>query len=217
MIPTPIIVGGGAIALLAWQQRTGLVTPPPPGKPTVAGANMSTPVGGKLNHPATTIGNKGALRQGYISALVASGGGQWTTNADVAVKQKIRELEQAAKDKYNELSGAAKQAAAKILNDKLHLNLTGKESWEEATRKVGAGIGSIVVGSACSAIPIPGVAAVAAATVCATLGAMVGAYLGEKLGAWGKKIYGDIKSWADKQWSRAKDLAASAYDHLKFW
>jgi len=225
MLSTPVIVGGAAAAIYLFNRaqeegRTAVAAPQP-----TKGANMSSPLGLKMSGFSFVGGNG----KGATSGLVTSGGGSWTEQADVAAKQKLKELEQQAKSKYNELSAAAKKKAVETLN-KLNPSpgLTGKETWEEASKKVGAALGGVVGIAACNAIPVPGLSAIAATTVCATLGAMIGAYLGERLGKWAKQAYQSVKAWSDRQWDKLKSTigdkadaikraADKAWDTVKFW
>lgn len=214
MIAIPAILAGSGIALVAWQSANAdqphATASPVPTKQPVSGGLMSAPISRKMSMMANVgqlvqIGGKGqtavASPSRTPSPLIAGG-----TNAETAVKQKLLELEARAKSEYDKLTAEAKRRAAETLN-KLNPSpgLTGNETFAEAAQKIGASVGSIVGVAACNAIPIPGLAIVAAHTVCASLGALIGAYLGGKLGEWAKKIYGDVQAWADKAWEGVKD------------
>lgn len=216
VIGLPAIVAGSGLALVAWQaSQAGTSHPtaaPVPKPQPVSGALMTAPVSRKMSMMANvgqlvTVGGKGqtsvASPSRTPSPLVAGG-----TSAELAIRQKLHELEAAAKSEYDKLTADAKKRAAEALN-KMNPSpgLTGSETFAEAAQKVGASVGSIVGVAACNALPIPGVATVVAHTACATLGAMIGAYLGGKLGEWATKLYGEVRAWADKAWEGVKDTA----------
>lgn len=235
-MPAPLVIlGGGALALYAYQSRTGgdptAGGAPRPVPRPIRGSNNSSPVGIKVkgwkSQTIFAVGGLGGSVNGG-GAMVQAGGGSYVDAAEIAARQKLKELEERAKREFDALDAQAKARATKELNDRLGAGLTGDESWAEASKKVGAAIGATAAMAGCNAIPIPGAATVFAHTVCATLGAMVGAYLGEKLGTWGKEAYAEITSWADRQWGRTQDAAEDAagavaeavedaYDYVKFW
>lgn len=230
-----VIIGGGALAYAAYQSRVAgnehAPAVPPPTKQPLPGANMSTPVRIKTAALADdrfarlfAVGGGIPVRGG---AAVTGGGGNYVDQAELAARQKLKELEEQAKAEYEKLSAAARKEGAKQLNEELGTNLTGDESWEEASRQVGAAVGSAGGTAACTAIPYVGTL-VAATGVCAVLGSMAGAYLGEKIGPWAKEAWSDIKSGADKAWEATKgavddsitavgDAAEEVGDFLKFW
>lgn len=208
----PVIIGGGAAVLLLLDSKKADASSgssPPPSPQTLGGANMSSPVGIKtmaLNTSAlkglvTTGGNGG---KGGKSALVVGG-----INAETMLRQQIAALQTKAKAEYDKLSAEAKKAGAARLNAAIKPSpgLTGKETFEEASKKIGASMGAIAGVAACNALPIPGAAQVLAHTACASLGALAGAYLGEKVGDWAEDVYDEVKSWADSAWESVGDAA----------
>jgi hypothetical protein len=219
VIGLPAIVAGSGLALVAWQaSQAGASHPtasPVPTKQPISGGVTSIPIGRKATMMANvgqlvTVGGKGqtsvASPSRTPSPLVSGG-----TSAELAIRQKLHELEAAAKSEYDKLTAEAKRRAAEALNKMSPSpGLTGNETFAEAAQKVGAAVGSIVGVAACNALPIPGVATVVAHTACATLGAIIGAYLGGKLGEWATKLYGEVQAWADKAWEGVKDTAGDA-------
>ncbi len=234
MTDLPLILAGGGLGLWAWQsfqadkaEATGVPAPasPIPRPKPLAGMGMAVPVPSKAKMMANVgqilvVGGSGQTSNPSgsksLSPLVSGGGGNASDASDQLVRQKLRELEAAAKAEYDRLSSQAKKAAADALNKMSPSpGLTGNETFEEAGRKVGAAIGATVGVAACNAIPIPGLAIVAAHTVCATLGAMIGAYIGGKLGEWAKSLYADVTAWADRRWDQISGAAEDVGDAIE--
>ncbi len=202
-IPTTVVVGGAAAALLWNSLGDGARADGPPDRgggnrvpDPAAGLNAgSVPVGGKTpKSPAPSTGGKGAIGVGI-------GKGAWLRGdqeqQDRSELDAVRELRQKAADAYAKLTSEAKRAAAAEVNKHVPgAGLTGEESWDEASAKVSAAIGGLAGAAACNLIPIPGVAQALSATLCASLGAMIGAYLGGKLEG--------IGNWAEAQWGEVK-------------
>lgn len=224
---TPTPVGAGASP----KKAAPAFVPAP--RPQVApGANMSMPIGAKaaalrgrsssiLAQQASNLPTKVVSSTSVSpSPLVSKGSGNHIDSTDAAVRGQLKKLEDQAKGEYDKLTDAGKKAGAKALNEALKPSpgLTGDESWEEASSKVGAVLGAAGGTAACAAIPIPGLNAALASTVCATLGSMVGSYLGEKLGTWGRDAYNEVKADVDKAWTEASnwvaDTASDAYDDV---
>ncbi len=178
----------------AFSTRNGMTV-----KPLVSDvprANAATGVASYSGLPRSKMLFGTALRVGnasVVSKTTASASGQLADQMTAKLKTE-----------YNKLSGEAKQAAAKELNNliKPSPNLTGKETFEEASKKVGAALGG-ALGTALGAGLGP---------VGATLGAIAGAYLGEKLGPEVAKAWNDLKSHFANAYDSVKDAVTESAD-----
>ena len=148
----------------------------------------------KPNRNTTATFSGGGLPKNPI--MVGSRGNgmfsQAARNASAAMAAQVGRAEVAVKAEYDKLSDSAKKKGAELLNQTYPgLNLTGKESFAEAGKKIGAVTG----GALGAATGVPGAA---------WLGAVSGAYLGKKLGP-----------WLGSQWDKVDDWAANAADSVK--
>jgi|SRR5215213_2831208 len=119
--------------------------------------------------PKTNSTGWGIFHKPGTGLLDAIGIDQFKTQMDT-------ELTAMAKQKFDQLSESAKKEGAAVLNEKLKINppLTGKESFKEASSKIGAAAGGAAGAAACAATGL-------GATVSPLCG-IAGAYLGGKYG-----------------------------------
>jgi phage tail tape-measure protein len=123
-------------------------------------------------------------------------------------REQIDAAKKLAKEQFDKLSCAAKQAGADVLNAKYNLDppLGCNDSFEKVGAVVGAALGT-AAGAACGP----------AAAVCAPIGAIVGAYLGKEFGVWLEANWDDIEKWAKGVIDDIGDAAEDALGSLKFW
>jgi phage tail tape-measure protein len=176
----PVLLVGGGIAYVASQHRTAVPRPMPPtyGTGSTPGATKTQLLGNKSqyfgggfagNPTATGIRNS----PGSTSPVITGGGGNWTSNNDAQLNQKLALGEAAVKNQFNNISDVEKQRAADTLNDQLDLDppLNGHESWEDISAAVGSATGAAV-------------GAWIGGPYGAKVGALLGAYLGVQLYDW---------------------------------
>lgn len=113
-----------------------------------------------------------------------------------ASKQLVDQATAKVKSEYKKLTNEARKAGAKKLNEILNPSpgLTGKETFEEASKKIGKAVGATAGGALGASFGPIG----------ASLGAMAGAYLGAKLGP-------EIA----KAWNDLEEHFANAYDDVR--
>ncbi len=199
------------------QQQTTSKFAPITGKVPQRVAATSNSV--KLKALATHVGAGVPKPTGLVN-IVRNGSVMNTSRQTIGAQQQaLDQAKRKLKQEYDALSAKAKEAGAAKLNDliKPSPGLTGKESWEDASKKIGAAAGSQGASAACSAYP----ATAPAAPVCA----MAGAYLGKKLGpiiakelkSIGKKAEQAVK----KAYNKVEDAVENAVDDVvssvKFW
>ena len=201
-LPTLAVLGAGGAAI-AFSLKEAKDGPAPTAKPGAV---------------AYTSGGRRMFRVAHLSPVVA---GRYSTrplsSTDTRYHQShIREAEKRAKEEYNRLSSEAKRRGAAAVNAELGTNLTGDESFEEASAMIGAAVGGAAAAAGCAAI-----GAAAVASQCAVLGAIAGNYLGKKLGAWLDETWDDVEDWAGDAYDEAKEWVGDTWDDfadsIKFW
>ncbi len=237
MVATAALLGGGAIVAVAVTSKSS--APALPVKQSSAGGvQVSAPSSGSTIAEALgggmQIGSSSFLRKrqaatmgsafsGVVGTSPNAGWGSEvspTNGIDVALQQKLAEIERYAKAQYEQANQEAKDAAAKKLSEELGLDppLTGKESWEDIV-KISAGAIGVAVGTAALGW-IPGIGPV--------LGPIVGAYLGvelaelinknvEEIGDWFEERYAGIKGWVSGVGSDIEEGVKDAIDYIGGW
>lgn len=224
LIPLVAIPAGVAIAAAA-DGGTPATTPAPSKTTTAGGIQIRRPPSGSSINiasrgsviGATSLRNFqqqiAAARDGRLSwgAVVPARStspaiGDTTTNysqtVDPALQQKLAEIESYAKAAYNNMDDAARKKGAAAANELLKLDppLTGKESWEDMSKAIGAAAGAAALGW------IPGGQ---------VIGPIVGAWLGAKLEDLVSKNIDEIKDWFKGRWSDIEGWVTGAYGEAK--
>lgn len=224
MTVTPgfLLLGAGAIALAMQPDEDGapspaspVSTPKPVGtRPLPVATSIQKPPAINIGAVAATIAKKGVFRGSGTTAnpMVSDGGGNWYKGDQVVVDRAVDEVKQRVKKEYDQLQKGAKKAGAEYLNSTMDPspNLTGNESFEEASKKIGSVGGAAAGGAVCAAV-----SAGAAAPACAYLGSIAGAYLGKEVGPMLKDAYNKIEDWAGDAGDYIGDKAKDAYKGAK--
>lgn len=171
-----------------------------------------TPIGAKVklaNKAAASASYAGLPRNPFLMGTPLKNGSAQNGNklTNSASKQVLDKATAKLKEQYKKLSGDAKKEAAKKLNTliKPSPNLTGKETFEEASKKIGGALGATLGGTLGASLGPIG----------ATLGAMAGAYLGERLGPEIAKQWNDLEKTFKNAYGKVGDAVDDAGDAVK--
>lgn len=193
-----------------------------PSLPTSDGQTSSkyAPLGGRTSLPfvnslsskttsnATLLGG-GIPKNPFLVPILRNGSASKNSKqTNGAAQQLLDKAHARAKSEYDGLTADAKKAGAGLLNKSLNPspNLTGKESYEDAAKKIGAALGA-AGGAALGAWIGGGAGSKIGGKAGAVLGAIVGAYLGKSLGPWMAGKWHDVESWSK---NAAKDVESAA-------
>ncbi len=218
----PILpIGAAGLAILALRD-SGPAVPPSQAQIVNPGVGSSLPISSKVQAAREGRLGVGGARPGAPASpttgprsfgqAILSGG----PAGEAYTRQALNSLRDEAKRQYDNLTDVAKARGAQTLNGTMKPSpqLTGRESFEEAARKIGTAAGAAAGTAACTMIPIPGVNVVAAGTVCASLGGIIGGYLGGDVGTWLRDAYGRVGAWADRQWDRATEAVVGTAEDV---
>lgn len=199
----PVLVAGGGIALVAATTVDAPVVAPVPRQLAPSGGSTIAIAQSQLSGGTYTV-QRGALlayTQGLPTSVQVVQSAWGYTTTDPALRAKLLEIEAAAKRAHDQMSAAAKTAAAEKLNAELHLDppLKGTEDWATISRVAGG----TAAAAACAATGV-------GASI-SSLCALAGAYLGEKLSDLIAKGYDELKSYLGDKWGDVKTVASDAW------
>ncbi len=211
----PAIIVGGVLYLATKDggytppRPTGIPYSPSPGSPTNP-TNPASQQGQTYGNPKlTNLANILAGQQVTNYAGYQPDRSNWPKpGIDPALQQKLDVVQQAAQEKFNSMSSAAKTEAAQYLNKELNIQppLKGDETWEVISKAVGSAAGA--AGGTIAGTKICGPS-------CGKVGAMAGAYLGEKAGEWLHKELPELKDWLKTKlgnaWGEIEDFFSNVF------
>lgn len=221
------VLGVGAVAYVA--TRPKVATPPSSASgPTVMGSKftlsssavqrvIAKKAAGAPKGFAVVSGSSNKTTFSKYTAIKNLGSGKNAPNANAALDYVRGKL----KEEYDKLTAAAKKKGAELLNEEFPgLNMTGNETFEQASEKIGSQLGGEGAAAACTAYPPTS----AAAPLCGILGKFAGKYLGRELGPYLRDAWNKVEEWAGDAYESVEDAARDvgsavedAVGSLKFW